>query len=394
MMQHIATAKSEVAAFATGGQTNSFSGSESNEQFGKLLQDQKSIHSTANASDKESAQTLSKKPMQSSTDELNKTAAKVQEDNTKQVESTSNSNSNTNTSNLQSSNNVNSADNSVDGHVEKNNGTVTISADEKLNDELAVADAKAMMQSASSSKQADTNSSIIVAQEWVELVESLQKLADIARSTQHNNVGEGVQDVPTSNLKVSINADKSLLEKIVDSQKVDKINMTTDEINLQIIDTKEGLNLIQDENVLVDKEQLSLSISLLITETLKSAKNQGVTDTDVKHVTAELLLEKSEILQDLINQLNLASQKNGTDITEQINTNTAMDNVNKSDLLQTKQQLDDSSLTDLTLAENKALLRTLLVDSETPEQLVQAQYARTLIAPLESVAEPGESLDQ
>jgi flagellar hook-length control protein FliK len=392
MMQHIATAKSEVAAFATGGQTNSFSGSESNEQFGKLLQDQKSIHSTANASDKESAQTLSKKPMQSSTDELNKTAAKVQEDNTKQVESTSNSNSNT--SNLQSSNNVNSADNSVDGHVEKNNGTVTISADEKLNDELAVADAKAMMQSASSSKQADTNSSIIVAQEWVELVESLQKLADIARSTQHNNVGEGVQDVPTSDLKVSINADKSLLEKIVDSQKVDKINMTTDEINLQIIDTKEGLNLIQDENVLVDKEQLSLSISLLITETLKSAKNQGVTDTDVKHVTAELLLEKSEILQDLINQLNLASQKNGTDITEQINTNTAMDNVNKSDLLQTKQQLDDSSLTDLTLAENKALLRTLLVDSETPEQLVQAQYARTLIAPLESVAEPGESLEQ
>jgi flagellar hook-length control protein FliK len=390
MMQHIATAKSEVAAFATGGQTNSFSGSESNEQFGKLLQDQKSIHSTANASDKESAQTLSKKPMQSSTDELNKTAAKVQEDNTKQVESTSNSN----TSNLQSSNNVNSADNSVDGHVEKNNGTVTISADEKLNDELAVADAKAMMQSASSSKQADTNSSIIVAQEWVELVESLQKLADIARSTQHNNVGEGVQDVPTSDLKVSINADKSLLEKIVDSQKVDKINMTTDEINLQIIDTKEGLNLIQDENVLVDKEQLSLSISLLITETLKSAKNQGVTDTDVKHVTAELLLEKSEILQDLINQLNLASQKNGTDITEQINTNTAMDNVNKSDLLQTKQQLDDSSLTDLTLAENKALLRTLLVDSETPEQLVQAQYARTLIAPLESVAEPGESLEQ
>jgi flagellar hook-length control protein FliK len=390
MMQHIATAKSEVAAFATGGQTNSFSGSESNEQFGKLLQDQKSIHSTANASDKESAQTLSKKPMQSSTDELNKTAAKVQEDNTKQVESTSNSN----TSNLQSSNNVNSADNSVDGHVEKNNGTVTISADEKLNDELAVADAKAMMQSASSSKQADTNSSIIVAHEWVELVESLQKLADIARSTQHNNVGEGVQDVPTSDLKVSINADKSLLEKIVDSQKVDKINMTTDEINLQIIDTKEGLNLIQDENVLVDKEQLSLSISLLITETLKSAKNQGVTDTDVKHVTAELLLEKSEILQDLINQLNLASQKNGTDITEQISTNTAMDNVNKSDLLQTKQQLDDSSLTDLTLAENKALLRTLLVDSETPEQLVQAQYARTLIAPLESVAEPGESLEQ
>jgi flagellar hook-length control protein FliK len=411
MMQHIATAKSEVAAFATGGQTNSFSGSESNEQFGKLLQDQKSIHSTANASDKESAQTLSKKPMQSSTDELNKTAAKVQEDNTKQVESTSNSNSNT--SNLQSSNNVNSADNSVDGHVEKNNGTVTISADEKLNDELAVADAKAMMQSASSSKQADTNSSIIVAQEWVELVESLQKLADIARSTQQNKIGEEVQDVPTSDLKVSINADKSLLEKIVDSQKVDKINMTTDQINLQIKDTKEGLNLTQDEIVLVDKEQLSLSISLLITETLKSAKNKGVTDINVKHVTAELLLEQPEILQDLINQLNLASQKNGTDITEQINTNTAMDNVIKNDLLQIKQQLDDSSLTDLTLAENKALLRNLLINSETeitgmqesnmsdkiglseaPEQLVQAQYAQTLIAPLEPVAEPGELLEQ
>lgn len=43
MMQHIATAKSEVAAFATGAESNSFKGYESNEQFGKLLQDQKSF---------------------------------------------------------------------------------------------------------------------------------------------------------------------------------------------------------------------------------------------------------------------------------------------------------------------------------------------------------------
>jgi hypothetical protein len=61
MMQHVATAKSEVAAFATDNKSSSFTGSESNEQFSKLLQDQKSLNTLADASDNAQNHTLNKK---------------------------------------------------------------------------------------------------------------------------------------------------------------------------------------------------------------------------------------------------------------------------------------------------------------------------------------------
>lgn len=119
MMQHIATAKSEVAAFATGAESNSFKGYESNEQFGKLLQDQKSFEEK---------------------DVVPFSVIKVDDE--------------------------------------------SESAADNFDDEQKDSHTNAELNLVLTAKHNDTESVSIVSQEWVSLVDDLQKLADVAWSTK------------------------------------------------------------------------------------------------------------------------------------------------------------------------------------------------------------------
>ncbi len=210
MMQHVAIAKSEVAAFATGAQTNSFTGSESNEQFGKLLQDQENLHSLAGASEIAPSHTSSKKALQQSTDEVKRVpSSAVREGTIGQTNSTSNEQSETH--NVQTSglsNGKTATQSAIEGsdsdkglHVETNHDSVSESAANNLNDELKVGNTKTELQLVLPSKQNDNESAVesanIVAQEWVALVDNLQKLAD-ARIAKRPLVDVGIQsiDVP------------------------------------------------------------------------------------------------------------------------------------------------------------------------------------------------------
>jgi flagellar hook-length control protein FliK len=117
----------------------------------------------------------------------------------------------------------------------------------------------------------------------------------------------------------------------------------------------------------------------------------------------------------LISKLQIDSQKSGTDTSEQKTLNTAIDPVIEKEELLVNQQSELNAQVNLSFAENKALLRSLLVleDSDigtnpvqrpgklanpvlpdTPEKLMQVQQTETLITKLESEAEQSELLEQ
>lgn len=385
MMQHVATAKSEVAAFATGAETNSFTGSESNEQFGKLLQEQKSVHSETDKPERIHLHKPSKETLQQSTDEVSKQPSSavtaVTEDAIIQVESTSNE------------------------------------------DALKETDTKAELQLALSSKQDDIESEpaagkgSIVTQDWVALVE---KLADSARPEKSYEIEGGVPTPEDIKLDFGLpyKVEKDLLEKVADKQIVDNFKVTIDDIAPDIVqeDSK-----VPNDNALVTKKPVEQNISILVdkalSEVLTTAEVDGLTEVDVRQKAVELLLEQPEVLQDLISQLQVASQKSGADsgtnTTEQKILDTTIETAIKQDSLLAGQHVEAEGQTDLTLAENKALLAALLVvteadktnikepvklappvASDTAEKLAKIQQAEAGVTTAESIIQKDELLDK
>jgi flagellar hook-length control protein FliK len=403
MMQHIATAKSEVAAFATDNRSSSFTGSESNEQFSKLLQDQKSLNTLADASDNAQNHTLNKKAALPPHDVIR--GAEI-------AQTKSASNMHTENHDVQTT--KSSQDNAaMQSANEGNNGFKTENTKAELELDLFT-------------KHDDIDSTTIIAHEWVSLVDNLQKLANIAVKPL---VDTEVQDIDVSlaDLILSNNVEKGLLEKVADSQMTGKLNMAIDEIGLS-----------QVEDIKVD-QNISTLINEVLGEVLSNPENDGLSESDVRQKVAELLLDHPEILQDLISKLKIASQENGTDSASQqtldltfnkdlinvinkdidkdvinvINKDIDKDvikvinkdidqDVNKvidKDILLANQQFEAGGKADLTLSENKALLRALLTDlgvekTHTPEKLVQAIQAESLITKLDSEAVQGELLEQ
>jgi flagellar hook-length control protein FliK len=340
MMQHVATAKSEVAAFATGAGSNSFTDPQSNEQFGKLLQDQKSQHSLAAPS-----LTLNKKAPQPSNDV-------IREPKMGQTKSISNEHSETFDAQRTSS------------QTGKTASQTTIEG----NDELKVADTKADSLLDLSSKpddlESDVESTDIVAQEWVLLVDNLQKLADMAQLTKLPSQDVEGQPIgePLADLTLSSIAAKSLLEPITEGQIVDKLKLAKDEdlsqpIEDNILATKSVQSgQVQVDDAVVAKKQTEQSISVLVNkaldEVLATAESAGLANIDVKQKTLDTTIDKVIIKDSLL----------------------------------AEQQIETGAPVDVTLAQP--------VLSDTPDKLVQAQQVETLITKLESGAESEALLEQ
>ncbi|GAC18750.1 flagellar hook-length control protein FliK [Paraglaciecola arctica] len=411
MMQHVATTKSEIAAFATGTGSNSISGTDSNEQFGKLLQDQNSPNSFAAKSDGPPPHSPRKLMLQQSLDEMEKApisadkeSKKLQQKNTSneliEIQDAHKSSSSQHKTAVQSATQDNAADNSLEGHGE-------------VNGELEVANTEAelLLTSKQNDFEADNND----AQEWVTLVDNLQKLVDISRLTNTPSVDSEVEslDVLADELILSQKVAQDLLELSADSEMPEPLQT----------------GFVDDENVSKDdlgslaaKEENQASLAILIQQALEKLSAEGDTgqesSNDIQQKTAELLLAQPEVLQSLLNQLQNVSQKNGSDTAEQKTLDTTIDNVIKKDSALANQQIETNGQVDLTLGENKALLSTLLdgseldgseinkngvqetvksakpVFSDAPEKLVQAQQVETLLPKLGSVSEQDDILEQ
>mgnify|MGYP003633037029 FL=1 len=405
-MQYVATTKSEIAAFATGTGSSSISGTDSNEQFGKLLQDQNSPNSFAAKPDGPPPHSPRKLMLQQSLDEMekapiyaNKESKKLQDKNTSneliEIQDAYKSSSSQHKTAVQSATQDNAADNSLEGHGEVN-GEV----------EVANTEAELLLTSKQNDFEADNND----AQEWVTLVDNLQKLVDISRLTNTPSVDSevGSLDVLADELILSQKVAQDLLELSADSEMPEPLQT----------------GFVDDENVSKDdlgslaaKEKNQASLAILIQQTLEKLSAEGDTgqesSNDIQQKTAELLLAQPEVLQSLLNQLQNVSQKNGSDTAEQNTLDTTIDNVIKKDSALANQQIETNGQVDLTLVENKALLSTLLDGSEidkngvqetvklakpafsdAPEKLVQAQQVETLIPKLGSVSEQDDILEQ
>jgi flagellar hook-length control protein FliK len=333
MMQHVATVKSDVAAFATGAESSSFKGSESNEQFGKLLQDQKSLDTLSGSSE----------------------LAAPYSSNDKTLDARETTPSPSPSSATSSAANVDSVSESV-----ANN----------LNDELKDSHTEAGGHLVLSSKHNDTESSSIISQEWVSLVDDLQKLADVGWTSKQSLVNDEIQpiNIPEADLKLD--------SKIAES--------------------------------------ISILVGKALGEVLKNTE-EGLVDTDIRQKVGVLLLEQPQVLQNLISKLQIYSQKSGTDTSEQKTLNTAIDPVIEKEVLLANHQVESDAQLNLTFADNKDLLRTLLIleDSQivtnplqqpvkldksvlpdASEKLTQLQQGETLISKLESVAEQGALFEQ
>jgi len=327
MMQHVATVKSDVAAFATGAESSSFKGSESNEQFGKLLQDQKSLDTLSGSSELAAPYSSNDKTLDArETTPFTSSAANVD--------------------------------------------SVSESVANNLNDELKDSHTEAGGHLVLSSKHNDTESSSIISQEWVSLVDDLQKLADVGWTSKQSLVNDEIQpiNIPEADLKLD--------SKIAES--------------------------------------ISILVGKALGEVLKNTE-EGLVDTDIRQKVAVLLLEQPQVLQNLISKLQIYSQKSGTDTSEQKTLNTAIDPVIEKEVFLANHQVESDAQLYLTFADNKDLLRTLLIleDSQivtnplqqpvkldksvlpdAPEKLTQLQQAETLISKLESVAEQGALFEQ
>lgn len=461
MMQHVATSKSEVAAFASGKGTNLIGSSDSNEQFGKLLQDQKSQPSFAAPSDGPPPFSPLKKAARFSNDGNENTPvntsrdSKITQDNSSSNKSsefygTHKSSGKQDNSGLQSISEDHDSDKSLVAQTEEKVSSESTSGE--FNDDLKVGKTEGETLLPSTKKEIEleltSEPTEIVAEEWVTLVDNLQKLADIVwpknASLQSNE--NTTQDISIEDLTLSNKAKKDLSQEEGAGQQVIDYSNALPETSgfgkAKPVDEKSVTagTLVPQISPGKSQPSLELVIQQALEKLTAEAKIDQVTSDEIQQKTVELLLEQPEVLQNLLSQLQKASQKSdvdtdklkkldtGIDINKVIQRNTLLVNqkieiVGKTDIDLNKvietvpiladQQIATGEQADLVLAENRALLRTLLVHSESDktgvqesikvvkpviseatDKLAQVQQVETLLPKLEAVAEQNEILDQ
>jgi flagellar hook-length control protein FliK len=228
MVQHVATVKPEIAAFTTNMSPNSFTNSESNEQFGRLLQDQKSEEPLASKSESvqnsssnnsSSNNSSSKNTLQESTDEIEKVSTSTTIEGTaNQTKSTLNEH--TDIHDLQKSS------------LSQDNIAIQYAIESSAFDESEFVVANTKGESADGIDP-------VVAQEWVSLVDNLQKLADVV---QPKKTPEVLQDL------------------------ISQLNLVTQKDGTEIVDQKTLDttidNLIKKDSILINQQNETLSIDL------------------------------------------------------------------------------------------------------------------------------------
>jgi flagellar hook-length control protein FliK len=223
MVQHVATVKPEIAAFTTNMSPNSFTNSESNEQFGRLLQDQKSAEPLASKSESvqnsSSNNSSSKNTLQESTDEIEKVSTSTTIEGTaNQTKSTLNEH--TDIHDLQKSS------------LSQDNIAIQYAIESSAFDESEFVVANTKGESADGIDP-------VVAQEWVSLVDNLQKLADVVQPKKNPEV---LQDL------------------------ISQLNLVTQKDGTEIVDQKTLDttidNLIKKDSILINQQNETLSIDL------------------------------------------------------------------------------------------------------------------------------------
>jgi flagellar hook-length control protein FliK len=424
MMQQVATAKSEIAAFATSAESNSLADSGSNAQFGQLLQDQKANNPVVVKSKTSSAQTTSKNTPKQSNDEVKNNSA-LNENNTTQKSNAASD-----------SEKANSIPTSISRKDKTTDDIATEiqSAKSNLGDEAKDVNIKATSESTSkqNDKKSTDETTEIIADEWVLLIDNLKRLTSNSESpiSSLEELDESAVDLELSN-----KVEKELLEQITETTFADNSRISLDGfVQSPVEDIKDPSGPVvitkkpveQTMSMTVDpdggdpgqrvqaEQDIAKLVDKALADVIANAELEGLSKVAVTNKMAELLLEQPQTLQELqslIGQIQASSQDSGT--TEKNTLGTTTDSAIRKDQLLFNKQLENAVQADLTLAENKDLLTTLVVEteadlnntevpskllktgiSETAENLAQTQQAEVGLTKLDSNVDSSELIEQ
>lgn len=400
MMQHVATTKSEVATFATGTQTSSFNDSGANEQFGKLLQEQKTTHPVVVKPESSSHQTSNKKTSQQLETKV-KTDVSVQ----KKSDLSDDRGGSDEAEIATLSHNKTSASNT-------DNTVLDESPIDKLKVTNTMAELQWVLPANKNDIESDNEPSTFVAEEWVLLIDRLNKLADIPEASTASLTGQESADDLQLPDNVE-NVENGVVGQIAGNQFADNLRITVDGIRLPSNED----NKIQNNSNAVNNKQTEKTISTIVDkaldEVLITAELQGETEVNVPLEAAKLILEQPEVLEDLIGQLQLANQEHNIDTTEQVPLDSSIDNTSSKDSLDMNQKIEPEQQVDFSLADNKELFKALVTEtvvdsggakvpvkevtadvSDVIENKLQTSVPDVEITKLEPVAEQIELIDQ
>lgn len=395
MMQHVATSKSEIAAFATGTESHSKVDSAANTQFGQILQD----HETSDPVIVKSNSASSGANKQQTSDIEKRDASSLKNEDTVKNSSVSNSHS-------KSQEAPQSAASQDKISIKGKEQVVDADKREKSHaNEGDVSDeSQALLPSSQQPKQASDKSSEIVAEEWVLLIDNLKKLAG-----DDESILSTLQELDGTQVDLSLlsQSEQELLEQIEQRSFTDNSRISLDgyvaapvedikDSDASTVSTKKrveqtlssdesqdsGVQNSENNDVLLTHSQSAKNISELVdkvlAEVLANSDSKELSQTEIKQKAAELLLEKPEVLQQLNSKLQEMTQK--SDVAD-----TSVVDVAKSETdEQTKRvnkALENTPQIDVSLIEDKNLLRALVAETDTQNTREPAK--------VDKVAEPG-----
>lgn len=366
MMQHVATSKSEIAAFATGKESNVMAKSESNAQFGMFLQDQKLTDPVV----------VNYKASQQTNDKVkNATASLANEDKAIQSKTAESAAENAN-SEPTSTAPQDIVSDEAKGESTGESAGESSGDDGNISGEIVSKKSEDESSSALSPNQIDEkstdDSSKVVADEWVLLIDSLKRLASNDESL---NTSSKELEIENTDSELSSpaedgsfdakeeNSDAENIQILQDGSALAKVEDQTNQNNPDLISNKQGEKTTSTEVVQGAEQRISKLVDDALTQLLDTKKPEELVRADITQKTAELLLEQPNVLKELMTQLQAASQKTAVDEQQTSETMAKID-ISKG-VIQTNQQLESLVQVDLTLTENKKLLSALVVETET-----------------------------
>ena len=374
MMQHVATAKSEVAAFAIGAETSDRHGSTANEQFGKLLQDQQNSSPIIDKSAK--PPTKEHQPSPRLIDEKHTTSKAAEGIETEEKYSRAEGEpvpQQKIAGEVEPSSDQTKLS-KVDGVV-NNDKNVSETSQDVLDVKPAISEITSPF-IAPEINLTDENSAGITpssktenvdVQEWVSLVDNLQKL---------------IEDTPKVESELESMKAMSLFDDALPSEAEIKIphKMHSTVKEESVVRTAENLPITESEHIEIDEVSSSLAEQML--QQAEQASNKE----ELSQMVTQILNVSPEAAK--TNAL-VEEQKPTTLVENQLNTLDVVD-ASVGDLT------SEQKLPDLTISENKALLSALLEieSSDKSTQLSTEEKETQSLTSLTKALDLSESFEQ
>ncbi|MEP1447807.1 MAG: flagellar hook-length control protein FliK [Paraglaciecola sp.] len=410
MMQHVATSKSEVAAFATGTESSSKVDSAANTQFGKILQDHETSDPVIVKSNSASLG-INKQQSQQASDIAKSDASSLKSEDTTENHSASSrhSKSDETTKSASSQDKISIKGNEKVTDAEHSEKSHSI---EVVNREDAGDKTQTALPSSQQPKQASDETSEIVAEEWVLLIDNLKKLA-----ANEESILSTLQELDGTSVDLSLlnQSEQEVLEQITQRSFADNSRISLDgyvaapvddikDSNASTVSSKKRVeqtlssNEGQDSGVqnsensdisltnLQSAQNVSDLVDKVLSEVLANSDAKELSQIEIKQKAAELLLEKPEVLQQLNSKLQEMTQN--SDVVDTPTVDVAISETDDQ-IKRVKQPLENTPPVDVSVAEDKKLLKALLTESDTQntrepvkvDKVVEPDVAKNLVQP-------------